>query len=61
MLPSFAIFKGTAQYMGWHSETSDPDAMFACSPNGWTDDELGLEWLYHFDRCTKHPKRGSDT
>jgi len=61
MLPSFVIFKGTAQYMGWHSETSDPDAMFACSPNGWTDDELGLEWLYHFDRCTKDRKGGSDT
>jgi len=61
MLHSFVIFKGTAQYMGWHSETSDPDAMIACSPNGWTDDELGLESLYHFDHCTKDRKRGSNT
>jgi len=59
MLPSFVIFKGVAQYMGWHSETSDPDALFACSPNGWTDDELALEWLYHFDRCTKERKGGN--
>jgi len=61
MLPSFVIYKGAAQYMGWHSETSDPDAMFACSPNGWTDDELGIEWLYHFDRSTKDRKGGNGT
>jgi len=42
MLPFFVIFKGTAQYMGWHTETSDPDAKFAHLPNGWTDDELAL-------------------
>ena len=41
MLPgSFVTFKGVAQYIGWHSETSDPDA----------------QWLYHFDRCTKERK-----
>jgi len=59
MTPSFVIYKGIAQYMGWHFETSDPDAMFACSPNGWTDDELGLEWLFHFDRCTENRKDGN--
>jgi len=61
MLPSFVIFKGTTQYMGWYSETSNPDTMFACSPNRCTDDKLGLKWLYHFDHCTKNRKGGSDT
>jgi len=50
VLPSFVIFKGAAHYMGWHTETSDREAKFAYSPNGWTDDKLGLEWLRHFDK-----------
>jgi len=60
MLPSFTIFKGKAHYMGWHTETNDPDAVFVYSPNGWTDNELGLEWLHHFDRCTKD-REGSNS
>jgi len=59
MLPSFTIFKGKAHYMGWHTETNDPDAVFAYSPNGWTDDELGLKWLHHFDSCTKDWQNGN--
>jgi len=41
--------------MGWHTETSDPDAKFAYSPNRWTDDKLGLEWL---DTLTSIPGIG---
>ena len=33
VLPSFVIYSGAGQYMGWHSETSDPDSVFASSPN----------------------------
>jgi len=33
-LPSFVVVKGAGQYMGWHSEISDPDAVFASSPMG---------------------------
>ena len=59
ILPSFVIFKGTAQYMGWHTETGDPDAKFAYSPNGWTDDELALKWLRHFDQHTRDHEGGA--
>jgi hypothetical protein len=40
------IFKGTKLFVGWfaHSDKSKP-ATFACSPKGWTDRELGLEYL----------------
>jgi len=34
VLPSFVIFKGAVHYMGWHTETSDPEAKFTYSPNG---------------------------
>ena len=52
-LPPFVIYKGKAYYMGWHLETDDPKAKFAYSPNGWTDDELGFQWLSeHFEPHT---------
>ena len=59
MLPSFVIFKGAAHYMGWHTETSDPEAKFAYSPNGWTNDKLGSEWLRHFDKHTRDRQGGN--
>jgi len=55
VLPSFVIFKGEAQYLGWHTETSNPNTKFAYSRNGWTDDELALEWL---DTLTSIPGIG---
>jgi len=53
------IFKGAAHYMGWHTETSNPEAKFTYSPNGWTDDKLGLEWLRHFDKYTRDRQGGN--
>ena len=54
MLPSFIIYKGTAHYMGWHSTTNDSNVVFAYSNNGWTDNELAMEWI-HFGQYTKGP------
>jgi len=48
VLPSVVIYKGAGQYMGWHSETSDPDTVFASAPNDWSDDDQGLEWIKRF-------------
>jgi len=59
VLPSFVIFKGAAQHMGWHTETSDPDAKFTYSPNGWTDDDPALEWLCHLDKHTRDREGGA--
>ncbi|PNP76804.1 hypothetical protein FNYG_09820 [Fusarium nygamai] len=46
---------GASQYhlANWYRESNLPDDWaIATSPNGWTDNELGLEWLKHFERCT---------
>lgn len=52
-LPPFVVYKGKGHYMGWHLETDDPNARFAYSKNGWTDDQLGLAWLCkHFEPKT---------
>ncbi|KAF8241436.1 hypothetical protein K440DRAFT_571968, partial [Wilcoxina mikolae CBS 423.85] len=36
--------------IGWPSETSDRETVFTSSPNGWTDDVLGVEWIRHFNK-----------
>jgi hypothetical protein len=43
-------------YMDWYSETCGHEAV-ALSPNQWTDDELGIEWMKLFDKHTNngHP------
>jgi hypothetical protein len=59
MLPSWVIYKGKGHYMGWHRYTDDPDAVFAFSEKGWTDDSMGLRWLKeHFDLYSSKLSQG---
>ncbi|KAG6990073.1 ATP-dependent DNA helicase pif1 [Fusarium oxysporum f. sp. conglutinans] len=52
-IPPFIIGAGQYHLATWYRESSLPgDWAIATSPNGWTDNEIGLEWLKHFDRCT---------
>ena len=41
------IYRGTAQYLGWHKNLSaeEKDYVFSYSPKGWIDDRLALMWL----------------
>jgi hypothetical protein len=49
----FIIGAGQYHLANWYRESNLPDDWaIATSPNGWTNNELGLEWLKHFDRCT---------
>lgn len=46
VLPPFIIFKGKTHIAGWYAAVSrDDGAAFAFSPRGWTDLELGQEYL----------------
>jgi len=46
LLPPLIIDKEAAHWMGWHAYvTEDEPAYFAYSPKGWTDNELGVEYL----------------
>jgi len=55
VIPPLYIYKGSSHTMGWHSTVKkDEDVTFAYSPKGWTDNELGLEWLErNFQKFTK--------
>ncbi|KAJ3535681.1 hypothetical protein NM208_g7040 [Fusarium decemcellulare] len=49
----FIIGAGQYHLANWYRECDLPsDWVIATSQNGWTDNQLGLEWLKHFDRST---------
>jgi len=49
----FIIGAGQYHLANWYRESNLPgDWAIATTQNGWTDNEIGLEWLKHFDRCT---------
>ncbi|KAM5529314.1 transposase [Fusarium oxysporum f. sp. phaseoli] len=56
----FIIGAGQYHLANWYRESNLPgDWVIATSQNGWTNNELGLEWLKHFDRSTKDRSVGS--
>jgi hypothetical protein len=53
-VPPFLIFAGQYHLSAWYKEAEIPrDWVIAVSDNGWTNNELGVEWLKHFNAHTK--------
>ena len=53
--PSCKLHRAT-----WYSSGNLPyDWAIAVSENGWTDDEIGYEWIQHFDKHTKAHTKGT--
>jgi hypothetical protein len=49
----FIVGAGQYHLANWYRESNLPgDWAITTTQNGWTDNETGLEWLKHFDRCT---------
>ncbi|KAF4470852.1 hypothetical protein FALBO_2237 [Fusarium albosuccineum] len=56
----FIIGAGHYHLANWYQECDLPgDWVIATSKNGWTDNELGLEWLKHFDQATSNRSVGA--
>lgn len=52
--PPFIIYKGRVHISAWYEEINIPRHWkLSVSENGWTNNQLGLEWLKHFDASTK--------
>ncbi|KAG6997277.1 hypothetical protein FocnCong_v015274 [Fusarium oxysporum f. sp. conglutinans] len=59
-IPPFIIGSGQYHLANWYRECDLPgDWVIALSENGWTNNQLGLDWLRHFDRSTKDRSVGS--
>jgi hypothetical protein len=53
-VPPFLIFAGKYHLSAWYEEAEIPrDWAFGVSDNGWTNNELGVDWLKHFNAYTK--------
>lgn len=58
-IPPFIIFAGQFHLSAWYSDDIPHDWVIALSENGWTTNELGFQWLQHFDKHTKSRTKGS--
>ncbi|EDN92813.1 hypothetical protein SS1G_08678 [Sclerotinia sclerotiorum 1980 UF-70] len=58
-IPSFLIVQGQAHLSNWYIETDFPaDWVIKSTSNGWTNNEIGLEWLKHFDKYIIRQRKG---
>jgi hypothetical protein len=56
----FIVVASQYHLANWYRESNLPgDWVITTTPNGWIDNEAGLEWLKHFDRCTANRSVGS--
>jgi hypothetical protein len=51
-IPPFIIFAGKHHLSAWYEEDIPRDWAIAVSDNGWTTNEIGVEWLKHFIKHT---------
>ncbi|RKK17113.1 hypothetical protein BFJ66_g18036, partial [Fusarium oxysporum f. sp. cepae] len=53
-LPPFIIVAGQYHLSTWYQDSPIPqDWVIATAENGWTTNEMGLEWVRHFNKHTK--------
>ena len=58
-IPPFIIFAGKYHLSAWYQEDILRDWAIAVSDNGWTTNELGVDWLKHFITHTKDRRVGA--
>ena len=53
-VPPFLVVAGQNHLANWYQDRDIPkDWVITLSSNGWTTNEIGLEWINHFDKHTK--------
>jgi hypothetical protein len=57
-LPPFIIFEGQRIQHSCLDPSLNPETVIRVTPNGWTDHDVALKWLQHFDQHTKSQRQG---
>jgi hypothetical protein len=58
-IPPFIIFKGQNHLSAWYENSDLPSNwVITLSENGWTTNEIGYEWIQHFNQYTKERTTG---
>lgn len=59
-VPPFMVVKGKFHLQSWYQNGQlQPEWRVAISDNGWTTNEIGLDWIKHFDKHTAARKTGA--
>ncbi|KFZ25170.1 hypothetical protein V502_00351, partial [Pseudogymnoascus sp. VKM F-4520 (FW-2644)] len=58
-VPSYVVVKGKYHLLPWYQNGQFPkDWRIHTSENGWTTNEIGLDWIKHFNQHTKACTKG---
>ena len=57
-IPPFVILAGKVHQSNWY-QNLPADWVIAVSDNGWTTDQLGFEWIKHFNTHTESRTKGT--
>ena len=58
-IPAHVILKAVIHQSTWYTESNLPrDWAISVSDKGWKDDEIGFEWIQHFQKHTQHRTKG---
>jgi hypothetical protein len=58
-VPPFVVVKGKYILLSWYNEFKLLKGWrLSVSDNGWTTNQIGLEWIKHFEQHTQHQKVG---
>jgi DDE superfamily endonuclease/helix-turn-helix, Psq domain len=59
-LPPFVVVKAKNILLSWYDEFKLPKGWrLGVSDNGWTTNDLGLQWIQHFEKHTHYQKVGA--
>lgn len=59
-IPPFIVLQVVYHLEHWYQNTNLPtDWVLNTSPNGWTNNDIGLEWVKHFEKHTRLPSHSS--
>ena len=58
-IPPLIILKGRYHLSSWYDETLPRDWVITVSENGWTTNEIGLQWIQHFEQHTNQRTTGA--
>ena len=59
IVPPYFVIKGRNHLLPWYQDNQfQPKWRVHTSENSWTTNEIGLDWLKHFNQSTKHCTKG---
>ena len=58
-VPPFLVLKGKEFNHAWFYQDLPSTWTFTVSRNGWTTDQIGLQWIQHFEKHTRQKTVGS--